>query len=178
MYQLPKSLGKHQHAYSYPFPRSGISFINLKMMSERDVRDLHHLLDGSVLATTAHPPSLRGLWNTEISGKGRAMSHASLCLLPATSLEGTMENTRTRSDLIKCFLPIVHRDSDSIKQKAAETVTHQLWMRILNLACADGRTCSDFQPWRTGLLLQSVIHRQSEAILQHNEIYVLHPDTI
>lgn len=142
------------------------------------ISNLHHLLGGSVLATTAHP-LLWGVSETQqISGKRRTMSHPSLCLLPAMSLEGTMKNTQAQSDLIKCFLPIVHWDRDSIKQKAAKTMTHELWMRILNLPSADGRTCSDFQPWRTGLLLQSVIHIWSEAVLQHNEICILHPDTI
>lgn len=54
------------------------------------------------------------------------MSHPSLCLLPAMSLESTVKNIQAQSDLIKCFLPIVHRDSDSIKQKAIENMTHEL----------------------------------------------------
>lgn len=94
------------------------------------------------------------------------------------SLEGTVKNIQAQSDLIKCFLPIVPRDSDSIKQKAIENMTHELWMRILNLPSVDGKTFNDFYPQRIGLLLQSVIHTQSNAISQHNEICTLFSDTI
>jgi len=53
------------------------------------------------------------------------MNHPSLCLLPAMSLESTVENIQAQSDLITCFLPTVHRDSDSIKQKATENMIHE-----------------------------------------------------
>lgn len=53
------------------------------------------------------------------------MNHPSLCLLSAMSLESTVKNIQAQSDLITCFLPFVHRDSDSIKQKAIENMTHE-----------------------------------------------------
>lgn len=94
------------------------------------------------------------------------------------SLESTVKNIQAQSDLITCFLPFVHRDSDSIKQKAIENMTHEFWMKILNLPFVDGKTFNDFYPRIIGLLLQSAIHIQSNAILLHNENCILHPDII